>query len=91
MCLSNLIIYVFKRALFFKDSPVILLHALVIFCSMWPQERRQTLFYPLTEIMHLKFEYNLNIDHIQIELFSHFDSPNVNRAHPGLRYRSAAT
>ncbi len=31
---------------------------------LWPQERSQKLFFPLTEIMPFKFEYNSNIDNI---------------------------
>ncbi len=35
----------------------------ILLCALlWPQERNQKLFPPLTEIMPFKFEYNLNIE-----------------------------
>ncbi len=42
-------------------------HALVIFCSMRPlvaSGEKPKAFFPLTEIMPFKFEYNLNFDNI---------------------------
>ncbi len=65
----NIIVFIMR---FFQDSHVLFplkKRALVIFCSMSPlvASGEKPKAPPPTGIMHIKFEYNSNIDHILVQ------------------------
>ncbi len=73
-CLSYIINYIWFINIILNINVIFIAlkkRALVIFCSMRPLvasgEKPKLFFFPLTEIMPFKFEYNLNIDNILVQ------------------------